>query len=48
MKFKSIFSVFIALFLFLSPACSAPSESTDESLGLNADFMRGFDASMVS
>ncbi|WP_288758163.1 glycosyl hydrolase 53 family protein [uncultured Treponema sp.] len=48
MKFKSIFSVFIALFLFLSPACSAPSESTDETLGLNADFMRGFDASMVS
>lgn len=48
MKFKSIFSVFIALFLFLSPACSASSESTDETLGLGADFMRGFDASMVS
>lgn len=48
MKFKSIFSVFIALFLFLSPACSTPSESTDETLDLGAEFMRGFDASMVS
>ena len=48
MKFKSIFSAFIALFLFLSPACSAPSENSDEELNLDADFMRGFDASMVS
>lgn len=48
MKFKSIFSVFIALFLILSSACASPSESSDEELNLGAAFMRGFDASMVS
>ena len=48
MKFKNIFSVFFVLFLFLSSACASPSESSDEELNLGADFIRGFDASMVS
>ena len=48
MKFKSIFSVFLVLLLFLSSACASPSESSDEELNFGSDFMRGFDASMVS